>query len=128
MNTTLQPIPELDYRSESQKEQIHDWLAELGIRGTIEKLRDEWGLPVTYNKLQRYRKRVLQKDQLAEHLEHEIAMPEYLAMLNGRPVPYDEAGLALIQKRAFELAHEPKITPAKLATLQRIFNYKTIRA
>jgi hypothetical protein len=127
MNTTIQPIPELDYRSESQKDQINDWLSELGIRKTLEKLRDEWGLTVTYNKLQRYRKRLLEKDQLTEHLEHEIAMPEYLALLNGHPVSYDQAGLELIQKRAFELLHEPKISPARLATLQRIFHYKTAR-
>ena len=71
---------------------------------------------------------MLEKQQLAEHLEHEIAMPEYLALLNARPVPYDEAGLALIQKRAYELALEPNISAAKLATLQRIFNYKNARA
>lgn len=128
MNTTIQPIPELDNRSADQKEQIHNWLAELGIRGTIEKLHDEWGIDVTYNKLQRYRKRLLQKEQLAEHLEHEITMPEFLNLMNGRPVAYDQAGLALIQKRAFELAHQPKISASTLATLQRIFNYKTARA
>jgi hypothetical protein len=128
MNTTLQPIPELDNRTSDQKEQIHNWLAELGIRETIKKLHDEWGIDVTYNKLQRYRKRHLQKEQLAEHLEHQITMPEYLNLMNGRPVPYDQAGLELIQKRAFELAHQPKISAATLSTLQRVLNYKTARA
>jgi hypothetical protein len=127
MNTTLQPIPELDYRSADQKEQIHNWLAELGIRETIKKLHDEWGIDVTYNKLQRYRKRLREKEQLAEHLEHEITMPEYLNLMNGRPVPYDQAGLELIQKRAFELAHQPKISASTLCTLQRVLNYKTAR-
>jgi hypothetical protein len=55
-------------------------------------------------------------------------MPEYLNLMNGRPVPYDQAGLELIQKRAFELAHQPKISASTLSTLQRVLNYKTARA
>ena len=61
----------------------------------------------------------------SEHLDHEISMPEYLALLNGHPVSYDQAGIQSIQKRAFEMLHTPNISAAKLATLLCIFHYKT---
>ena len=128
MNTTLQPIEELENLSEDQRDQLRDWLTELSIRKTMSKLRDEWSIIITYNKLQRYRQRLLAKDQVSEHLDHKMAMAEFLDLLNGNPVPYDEAGLALIQKRAFEAACAPKIAVSSLATLQRIFNYKNARA
>ena len=128
MNTTLQPIDELENLSEDQRDQLRDWLTELSIRKTMSKLRDEWSIIITYNKLQRYRQRLLAKDQVSEHLDHKMAMTEFLNLLNGNPVPYDEAGLALIQKRAFEAACAPKIAVSSLATLQRIFNYKNARS
>ena len=128
MNTTLQPIPELDNLPEDKLDQLHAWLEKLSIRKTMARLKDEWSLSITYNKLCRYRARHFTVSQLSEHQDHALAMPEYLALLNGQPVPYDQAGLALVQKRAFDLAHAPNISVAKLATLQRVFHYHTARA
>src|SRR5687767_10656225 len=104
MNTKLKPIPELDALPDEKQEQLHKWIEDLGYHKAMAKLQEDWGISITYNKIYRYFQRVLQKRQYEEHLDHQIAMPEYLALLNGEPVPYSEAGIQTIHKRAFELA------------------------
>src|SRR3954470_16084911 len=104
MNSQLKPIPELDNLADEQKDQLHAWLSDLGYQKTMEKLKAEWQIDITYNKLYRYYRRVLQKSDFDDILEDEIAMPDFLALQNGHPVPYDKAGIARIQKRAFDLA------------------------
>ena len=132
MNSKLQPITNFDALTDSQRDQLHNWLDEgVATRNIMTKLKDEFGFVITYNKLYRYGKRLLQSRLLVDTADHNDTAQNirtYLDMLNGNPVPYDEAGLALIQKRAFEAACAPKLRSSQLATLQRVFHYKTARA
>src|SRR5687767_13969524 len=132
MNTKLQPITDFDALTDDQRDQLHNWLEEgIATRTVMTKLKDEFGFDVTYNKLYRYGKRLLQSRLLVDTADHNDTAQNirtFLDILNGNPVPYDEAGLALIQKRAFEAACAPKLRISQLATLQRVFHYKTARA
>src|SRR5215216_1207744 len=124
MNTTLKPIPELETLSEEQRDLLHGWIDELGYRKAIARLKSELGLEITYNKLYRYYKRVLHKEPFDEMFEDEIVMADFLDLLNGKKIPYDQTGIELIMKRAFDLSCAREITPAQLASLLRIFHYK----
>src|SRR5262245_8785199 len=123
MNTQLKPIPELDNLPEARRDQLHDWLDTLGYIKTIAKLKQEWGLEITYNKLYRYYQRILQKAELDLVLEDELSVPQYLDLLNGRSIPYDKAGIQRIMHRAYHLIAEHGHSPTKLATLLRVLHY-----
>ena len=124
MNTQLQPITELDSLPADKREILHEWIENLGYRKAMEKLKSEWQLEVTYNKVYRYYRRILQKQPFDDILEDEIAMSDFLALLNGKSVPYDQAGIELVMKRAFDLTCARQIKPSTLATLLRVFHYK----
>jgi len=127
MNTKLKPIPELDNLPDEKRDLLHDWIEHLGYRKTLEKLQSEWQLAVTYNKLFRYYHRHLKKSAIGSLLEDQLSMSDFLAILNGEPVPYDQTGIELIMKRAFDTACARDINPSTLATLLRVFHYKTNR-
>jgi hypothetical protein len=64
MNTKLKPIPELDNLPEDKRDLLHHWIEELGYHKAIQRLREDSGVEVTYNKLYRYYQRVLHHQQL----------------------------------------------------------------
>ena len=111
MNSQLKPITDFDALTDAQRDQLHNWLDEgIAVHAVMTKLKDEFGFVITYNKLYRYWQRLLQSRLLADpadptgHIDAAQNIRAFLDLLNGNPVPYDQAGLTLIQKRAFEAA------------------------
>src|SRR5678815_4197710 len=112
--------------TEDQFAQLHAWLDDpadtyVKIR---KKLLDDFGIKISDSTLSRY----CQNRDLARHLtekeEDTDSVRDFLAIMNGQRVPYSEAGIELVMKRAFNLATAREMPPAKLATLLRVFHYK----
>src|SRR4029079_15016208 len=103
MNSTFKPIPELDNLPDDRRDQLHDWIEGLGYMKTIEKLKAEWDLAITYNKLRRYYQRQLNKAELDDALEDELTLQQHLDLLNGLAIPYDKSGIQRIMQRAYHL-------------------------
>ncbi|HEV8542709.1 MAG TPA: hypothetical protein VGR78_09995 [Verrucomicrobiae bacterium] len=78
--------------------------------------------------LSRYDARRALADGLIDREDTARSIRAFLAIQNAEPIPFDQAGLALVQERAFDLVSAPKITASILATLHRVFHYNTARA
>jgi hypothetical protein len=116
--TALQHLDPVDL------DQINIWLNDISLSDVRAKILSHHGIEISEPTLSRYNKRRHLAEQLLEHEADAETVQHCLDLLNGKPIPYDQAGLALVEKRAFELAADPNITPAQLATLQRILSYK----
>src|SRR5688572_11975377 len=109
---------------------LNDWLDDPALTYKVirEKLVELHGIKTNDATLTRYNQRRELADQTVDHGDSAKNIRTFIALQNAEPVAYDTAGLALIQKRAFDAACAPRITISNLASLQRIFHYKTARA
>jgi hypothetical protein len=116
--------------TDEQLNTLNQWLDDPACTYQIirAKLRELYNLQVSDPTLSRYSRRRVLADQTIDHDDSAHNIRTFLAIQNGEPIPYDQAGLALIQKRAFDAACAPHVPVAKLASLQRIFHYNTARA
>jgi hypothetical protein len=120
---------QLQYFSDEQLAELHDWLDDgVTYKDIRQKLLEGHGIKVSDATLSRYSQRRELAEQTVDHSDSAKNIRTFLALQNGEPVPYDEAGLALVQKRAFDAACARKVPVSTLAALQRIFHYKTARA
>jgi hypothetical protein len=116
--------------SDEHLAELNDWLEDPALTYEVirEKLVEHHGIKTNNATLTRYNQRRVLADQTIDHSDSAKNIRTFIALQNAEPVAYDTAGLALIQKRAFDAACAPRITISNLASLQRIFHYKTARA
>jgi hypothetical protein len=116
--------------SEDQLAELHAWLDDPALSYKIirAKLFDLHGITISDATLCRYNERRELADRVVNHEDSAKNIRAFLAVQNAQPIPYEEAGLALIPQRAFELACASKINASTLAALQRVFHYKTALA
>src|SRR6266545_8061934 len=107
-----------------QLAEINDWLVNFTYQQIRQKLLDTFQIKISNSTLCRYQQNRDFSRHLIDREEDGPRLHEFLAILNGQPVPYDQTGIALIQKRAFDLACAPNVNAAKLNTLLRIFHYQ----
>lgn len=119
----LKLFHDFDRLSPADLQRVHDALARSTYRQTMEFLRDEFGIAITYGRLQRYYHHWQQTLLLKAQTGASITVNEYIRFQNGEALPYPAITQHLIQKAAFIQAANPENhTPARLLTLQRIAN------
>src|SRR5262245_9894134 len=114
----LTPLTELQFTT------LHTWLEDLTLKQVREKLLSEFGIEMCDSALSRYNQTRDLARHTVEHKEGSEQVRDLLAIMNGQPVPYNEAGIELVMKRAFDLATAREMTPTKLATLLKVFHYR----
>jgi hypothetical protein len=109
--------------------EVHEWLDDPSSTYKIirQKLADLHRIKISDATLSRYNERRVLAEETIDHADSAQNIRAFIAIQNAEPVAYDTAGLALIQKRAFNAACAPRITVPNLASLQRIFNYNAVR-
>ncbi|HEX7860268.1 MAG TPA: hypothetical protein VF773_08090, partial [Verrucomicrobiae bacterium] len=112
-----------------QLAEFHEWLDDPSSSYKIirQKLADLHRIKISDATLSRYNERRVLAEETIDHADSAQTIRTFIAIQNAEPVAYDTAGLALVQKRAFNAACAPRITVPNLASLQRIFNYHTAR-
>lgn len=119
----LKLFHEFDRLSAADLQQVHDSLTRTTYRETIDFLREEFGIVISYGRLQRYYQHWQQTLLLKAQAGVQITVNEYIQFQNGVALPFSDLTQHLIYKAAFIQAAQPENhTPAKLLTLQRIAN------
>ena len=104
-----------------QLAQVHSWLEDDIYYNVRERLMAEFGIKMSESKLCRYN----QQRELAQDLsDGALDAQDLCDIFNGQPAKFSEAGLIILQKRAFELACEPKTSASKLNSLLRVLAYE----
>ena len=118
--------PEIEALSGDQRQQLDSWLDDVDQEylDVMQRLEHDFGIRITRGKLIRYNQKRGLAQELSDQSEVALEVPDLLDLFNGRPVKFSEAGLILIQKRAFELAAEPKTSATRLNSLLRVLSYQ----
>ena len=123
-STPFEPLPEFAALSPDQIEYIHDYLRHATYEQSISFLRQDFGIEISLNRLYRYRSRLDLAEQLQITSDNSPAIENLLALLAGRSVDIDAAGLHAIKQRALSLASRPDTAPSVLMNLFRIFTWE----
>ena len=117
--------PEITALTDTNRALLDTWLDEgVTYHQILDLFPTEFGCKITYNKLQRYSAKRGLAAQVSTYCDTALSADDLLALHNGQPGRFSEAGLIVVQKRAFELAAEPKTSVSKLNSLLRILSYK----
>jgi hypothetical protein len=120
----FEPLPEFASLPPDQLEAIHDFIRHHTYEESIEFLREQLGVEISLNRLYRYRSRLDLATQLEIADDNAPAIENLLALLAGKPVDIDAAGLHVIKQRALALASRPDAAPSVLMNLFRIFTWE----
>jgi hypothetical protein len=119
----LKLFHEFDRLSPADLQRVHDSLSRSTYRKTIDFLRDEFGIVISYGRLQRYYQHWQQTLLIKTQSGVQIGVNEFIQFQNGEALPFSDLTHHLIYKAAFIQAAQPENhTPAKLLALQRIAN------
>ena len=106
--------------TDDQLAQVHTWLEDHIYVDVLPKLQATFGIKMSKSKLARYNA----KRELAQDLsDGALDAQDLCDIFNGQPVKFGQAGILLLQKRAFDLAHDPKNSASKLNSLLRVLSY-----
>ena len=111
---------EFELLTGEQLAQVHTWLEDHIYRIVCEKLQAHFGIKMSESKLCRYN----QLRELALDLsDGALEAQDLCDMFNGQPTRFGQAGILCLQKRAFDLARDPKNSASKLNSLLRVLSY-----
>ena len=118
---------EFDKLTYEQLSEVHIWLDDFSYRVTLEKLKAQFGIKITQSKLHRYNQKRELADEICGEEEFQVDMKHWYDLINGNPVPYDQATLKLLSRKMFEYLLNPanKVTAHSLAMLHRLATYET---
>lgn len=127
----LKLFHDFDRLSPADLQRVHDSLLNSTYHKTIAFLRDQFGVVITYGRLQRYYQRWQETQLIKAQSGVTIGVNELISLQNGAALPIPALAHHLIQKAACIQAAQPNQTPARLLSLQRIashdFNQKMAR-
>ena len=110
--------------TEDQRTLLHEWLDLHSYRKVMELFKTEFGVPISYSKIQRYNAHRETAEDLSTYHDTTLDADALIDLYNAKPGRFDQAGITLIQKRAFEFAAEKDTSVSKLTGLLRIFGYQ----
>jgi hypothetical protein len=119
----FEPLPEFAGLAPERLEVIHDYIRHHTYEESIEFLHKELGVEISQNRLYRYRSRLDLAIQLEIAYDNAPAIENLLALLAGKPVDIDSAGLQVIKQRALALSARPDAAASVLMNLFRIFTW-----
>lgn len=126
MHRKLKPIRDLDPLTPAERDQLWTDLDNgLAFTTAVRLLGAEHFLSIKRHKLVTWWHREKQRREINTQIPpgFHITAEDLLALMNGDTVAYNPVGIALLQKRAFDLACAPEISATILASLLRIFHY-----
>jgi hypothetical protein len=118
------PLPEFAGLAPDKLEAIHDYIRHHTYEESIAFLHKELGVEISLNRLYRYRSRLDLATQLEIAHDNAPAIENLLALLAGKPVDIDAAGLQIIKQRALALASRPDAAASTLMNIFRVFTWE----
>jgi hypothetical protein len=114
------PLPRIDALSDGQRQQLVDWLSTFTLDQCVELVKEKFGSEICRSTLNRFRKRCEHTAYLDTSPDSARARAEIInAASSGKP-NFSQATVDLLEKEAFELAHDTR-DPEAVRALKDLF-------